>query len=364
VSKTRVIALQKWYATRARDLPWRRDGDLYSIWLSEIMLQQTQVATVIPYFLKFKARFPTVEDLAAATIDEVYSLWAGLGYYSRARNLHRGAQAIAARVQAGQGFPAGRQEWLEVPGVGPYTAGAICSIGLGQREPIVDGNVVRVMARLEALGEIDSKLSQVWALARAFVEVAEAEPRILNQALMELGATVCKPRQPLCGQCPVMKTCRGRVEWEKYPPRKPKPELRHVEEKRFVAVRVIRPEGRRGGGEPRLEVFLAQNAPGSQWREGLWDFPLAPPSVAKKASLALVGEFRSRYQVTIHKVQRDHQVLEVDASVRVSGGEWYAIDSLPGVPAPVKKALKQIQLQKGRVVVVTGASNSGQLALL
>lgn len=352
MSKTRVLALQDWYRERARDLPWRRDGKLngkdgdglYSIWLSEIMLQQTQVATVIPYYLKFKAAFPTVGDLAAASIDEVYALWAGLGYYSRARNLHRGAQAIAARVAAGAGFPSSREEWLEVPGVGPYTAGAICSIGLNQREPIVDGNVVRVLSRLEAIERVDAKATEIWTLARKMVEVREAEPRVLNQALMELGATVCKPRQPLCAECPVRRGCRGRDEWEKYPPKKAKPEIKRVEEKRWIAVRVV---------GNRLETLLTKNA-GTQWREGLWDFLSAPPSVSKK-NAALVGEFSAKYQVTIHKVRRDHQVLQLDSRTRVSGAEWYPIDALPGVPAPVKKALKQLKLDRGKIVLAGDA---------
>ncbi|MBS1958435.1 MAG: A/G-specific adenine glycosylase [Bdellovibrionales bacterium] len=349
VAASRVLKLQRWYLAQARDLPWRRDGEstdgkpgqhLYSIWLSEIMLQQTQVATVIPYYLKFKSKFPRVEDLAAATIDEVYAQWAGLGYYSRARNLHKGAQAIAARLRDGRGWPSTRVEWLAVPGVGPYTAGAICSIGLLQREPIVDGNVVRVLSRLDRIAAIDAKMSEIWSRARVLVESRGARPRDLNQALMELGATVCRPKNPSCLLCPVSVVCEGRDDPLSYPPAKKKAVVRAVSEKRFVVLRKVKAS---------FEVLLAQNDESSQWRAGLWDFPSTAPR--GQGSARLVSEFTSRYQVTVHKVSREHQVLLVGGRAgtcakSAADGTWFALNALPGVPATVRKALEKVRHEK------------------
>ena len=190
--------LSSWFKKNARVLPWRSNPIPYWVWLSEIMLQQTQVATVIPYFEKFIKKFPTVHDLAQASLDEVYSLWAGLGYYSRARNLHKGAVEMSRLIHEGKGFPKSRTEWLEIPGVGEYTAGAICSIALNQAEPIVDGNVVRVLSRVDAIRKLDLKKTKIWDIATELVQQKRVEPRILNQALMELGATICKPKNPKC----------------------------------------------------------------------------------------------------------------------------------------------------------------------
>lgn len=197
--------LLAWFDRHQRDLPWRRTRDAYAIWLSEVMLQQTQVQTVIPYWERFLARFPTVTSLAEAPLDDVLSLWRGLGYYSRARNLHRAAQEIAKR---GAALPRTAAELLELPGFGRYTAGAVASIAYGEPAPIVDGNVARVFARLFVIEGAPGDRERERALwARAEELVAGPRPGDWNQALMELGALICRPEAPACLLCPVREHC-------------------------------------------------------------------------------------------------------------------------------------------------------------
>jgi A/G-specific adenine glycosylase len=198
--------LLDWYDREAADLPWRRTRDPYLIWLSEIMLQQTQVETVIPYYERFLAAFPTVQKLAHASLDEILKCWEGLGYYSRARNLHRTAQ-IVTRQMDGE-FPTTAEELQQLPGIGRYTAGAIASIAFAERAPVLDGNVIRVFARLT---DLDTDVTQnaakarLWELAESWLPAERAGD--YNQAIMELGRTVCKPRNPLCHSCPIRIFC-------------------------------------------------------------------------------------------------------------------------------------------------------------
>lgn len=198
--------LLAWYDRAAADLPWRRTRDPYGIWLSEIMLQQTQVETVIPYYERFMQAFPTVKALADAPLGDVLKLWEGLGYYSRARNLHRAAQIITRDFNGA--FPTTADGLQQLPGVGRYTAGAIASIAFGQAAPVLDGNVIRVFARLTDL-EADvtqpAVKEQLWKLAESWL--SRERPGDYNQALMELGRTICKPRNPLCESCPVREHC-------------------------------------------------------------------------------------------------------------------------------------------------------------
>lgn len=200
--------LLAWYAASRRDLPWRRTRDPWAIWVSEIMLQQTRVATVVPYFERFMARFPTPLALAEATEDQVLAAWSGLGYYRRARMLHAGARKVALSAE----MPTDRDGLLELPGVGRYTAGAIASIAYGQPVGLVDGNVARVLARVFAIDEDIARGGRRIAEELADELVPSDEPGAFNQALMELGATVCTPRAPACGACPIAPTCRARAE--------------------------------------------------------------------------------------------------------------------------------------------------------
>ncbi len=201
-------SLLTWYARERRDLPWRRTRDPYSIWLSEVMLQQTRVDTVIPYYERFLARWPTVSALADAPIDDVLAAWSGLGYYRRARMLHAAARSIADVRE----FPRDAEGLARVKGIGRYTAGAVASIAYGEATPLVDGNVARVFARLFAI-EDDVRstkgIARLWALAEELVD--QGDPGAWNQALMELGATVCAPRDPRCLLCPAQTLCRARA---------------------------------------------------------------------------------------------------------------------------------------------------------
>ncbi|GAC1624899.1 MAG: A/G-specific adenine glycosylase [Candidatus Acidiferrum sp.] len=201
--------LLAWFGQFQRDLPWRRDKDPYRIWLSEIMLQQTRVAAAIPYFDRFLQHFPTIQALADAPQEEVLRLWSGLGYYSRARNLQKAAQQIVAR-HGGQ-FPANEDEALALPGIGNYTAAAILSIAYHKKLAVLDGNVARVLARLGAIRG-DLRESRRWQLLQqtANALLDPASPGDWNQAMMELGATLCTPRAPRCLLCPVSPFCQAR----------------------------------------------------------------------------------------------------------------------------------------------------------
>jgi A/G-specific adenine glycosylase len=215
VSRKTIQELQRdlldWYGGAKRSLPWRNHPDPYRVLVSELMLQQTQVQTVIPYFEKFMQRFPTIAVLAEASEEEVLRYWSGLGYYRRARSLHRAAKEVM--LCHGGKIPENREEILRLPGIGPYTAGAVLSIAYGLREPLVDGNVERVLARIFGI-EADLSSSQgkkaLWDLAESLVP--ESRPGDFNQALMELGATTCLPSQPRCPDCPLSRKCTARRE--------------------------------------------------------------------------------------------------------------------------------------------------------
>lgn len=302
------------------------------------MLQQTQVISVIPYFEKFVARFPSVEALASASVDDVMLYWAGLGYYSRARNIHRAAQAIVARGD----FPRDRAAWLEMPGVGDYTAGAILSIALNRPEAILDGNVERVLSRLRrvtrARGDSPYK-ERLWRLSRVFVERGAGKgvrPSVLNQALMELGATVCTPKKPKCLLCPVASICRAREagEQESFPPKKkPKEWLAISEEVHCVF-----------SGDGRM--LLRQREAG-EWRAGLWDFLSEAPA---DLSLERVGSVRTKLVVTRHKITRTAHVwmmprlLKAAERALPAAGRWIsAVQPEVGVGSSLQKTLKQIR---------------------
>jgi len=253
--------LLAWYRAARRPLPWRESRDAYRVWVSEVMLQQTRVETVLDYWTRFVARFPNVEALAAGELDEVLALWSGLGYYSRARALHAAAKVIA--LEHDGRFPMTRREALALPGVGPYTAGAVLSIAYGLSEPLVDGNVIRVLCRLFAIEGDPAKgaaKAEVWRIADELVPREESAGD-WNQGLMELGATVCTARSPRCGECPVAERCAAlasdRVE-----------ELPHLAARRAplevrLHVLLIRRNGR----------LLLEQRPASGRMAGLWQLP-------------------------------------------------------------------------------------------
>jgi A/G-specific adenine glycosylase len=278
-----VEPLVRWYARARRDLPWRGSRDPYCVWVSEIMLQQTQVERVRDYFTRFTARFPTVEALARAREAEVLKAWEGLGYYRRARQLHAAARVIVA--DHGGRFPRTVVELRRLPGIGRYTAGAIASIAFGVRAPIVEANSRRVLARLVghaapvggAAGD-----EPLWEVAERLVPARR--PGIFNQALMDLGAGVCTPERPLCGRCPLAGACAARRSGRvaEIPAALPRRAARLVRETAVVE--------RRAG-----RVLLERRGPG-EWWEGLWDFPRVgrPPRGRRLGTVA--------YTVTHHKV--------------------------------------------------------------
>lgn len=264
--------LQAWFRRNARDLPWRRDRDPYAVWISEIMLQQTQVAAVKPYFERFLARLPTIAALAEADEEEVMRLWEGLGYYRRARQLHQAAQRIVA--EHGGVFPRDPEAVRRLPGIGRYTAGAILSIAFDAREPILEANTLRLFSRLLAYRGVPTSTEGtrlLWSMAEAVLP--RRATGLFNQALMELGSLVCLARTPRCDDCPAALLCRARAQRleTQLPPPKAKP---RVESCREAAVVVLR----------RGRVLLRKRAHGERWA-GLWDFPRFPVQAPRDADL-------------------------------------------------------------------------------
>jgi A/G-specific adenine glycosylase len=252
--------LLAWYRRNARQLPWRETRDPYQIWVSEVMLQQTLVATVTAYFPRFVARFPTIAALAAAPEEEVLKLWEGLGYYRRARQLHRAAQVI--RDEHGGEFPRQIEAARRLPGIGRYTAGAVLSIAHDDRHPILEANTIRLFARLAAYrGDVRAAAGQqaLWSIAEALLPKSASGE--LNQALMELGSQVCTPRDPGCDVCPVAALCPTRAQGltASIPAAQAKTQITAVQEAALLVQR-----GKR--------VLLVRREPGERWA-GLWDFP-------------------------------------------------------------------------------------------
>lgn len=255
--------LKSWYAKRARDLPWRNIGEPYRVWISEIMLQQTTVTTVIPYFERFIKRFPTVHKLAEAEQDEVLRHWEGLGYYSRARNIHKTAKLLVE--QSDGEFPQTTEELIALPGIGRYTAGAIMSFAFDRPGAIVEANTLRLYSRLLCLEENPRATRGqkiLWAFAEHLLPRKNIGP--FNQSLMDLGATVCKPAEPDCPACPLLPHCQAAQSGRQHeiPIAEPKPEITNVME---VSV-AIRHEDR----------FLLRRYPEGQRWAGLWDFVRFP----------------------------------------------------------------------------------------
>jgi len=280
------LGLLDWFAASARDLPWRRTLDPYHVWLSEIMLQQTQMERGVAYFERFVERFPDVASLDAASEDEVLKLWEGLGYYSRARNLRCAARVLMDRH--GGIFPCDPAAIRALPGVGPYTAGAIASVAFNLPLPAVDANVLRVFARLLDIDEPVSTPAVKRRIEAAAEELlAPGQSRAFNQALMELGALVCLPRTPKCGGCPVAAHCLGlaRGTAQARPVLKPAPAVIRID----MACGVLCCQGR---------IFIQKRRQGDVW-PGLWEFPGGVMEQGETPEETLVREYREETELRV-----------------------------------------------------------------
>ncbi len=368
LSKPPIIteAIQQWHASHGRhDLPWQASSHAYPVWLSEIMLQQTQVATVIPYFNRFIKQFPTVHSLAAAPIDEVLHLWTGLGYYARARNLHKAAQMVVEQF-AGE-FPTTIEDMLLLPGIGKSTAGAILAFSTKQRHAILDGNVKRVLSRVygvEGWYGVRAVADQLWTLAEA--NTPQENVDVYTQAIMDFGATHCTRAQAQCHSCPLATRC---VAWQsqrvnELPHGKPK-QTKPVKSTRMLFV-----------SNSQNEILLQRNPPTGIWG-GLW----CPPQIAEGSQFAegsqlaegslsadgstLVGQTVEilglnliiTKEHNIHRHTFSHYHLDIQPlSARISDNSqalaespaqmWYNTEQPPavGLAAPVKKMLAELKL--------------------
>ncbi|RTZ71274.1 MAG: A/G-specific adenine glycosylase [Gammaproteobacteria bacterium] len=335
----------EWFHHHGRkDLPWQQDPTPYRVWISEIMLQQTRVATVIPYYEAFMARFPTVEALAAADEDEVLHHWSGLGYYARARNLHKAARLI--RSQHRGRFPQDLDQVMTLPGIGRSTAGAILSLSLGQHHAILDGNVKRVLARhfaVEGWPGHSATAKRLWALSEALTPRDSAAP--YNQSMMDLGATLCTRRRPDCPACPLAGSCMAHAQGteERYPSPRPTRKL----PQREVQMLLIR--------DPEGAILLEKRPPAGIWG-GLWSFPELTPGenehVWRKRLGAAIGSTRelpsrkhafSHFQLIIHPWLF---LLEKPGSTVLDGDRlvWYkpGHNTIGGLAAPVQSLLQEI----------------------
>ncbi len=296
--------LLSWYRANRRDLPWRRTRDPYAIWVSELMLQQTRVETVIPYYERFLARFPDVASLADGQLEDVLTLWTGLGYYSRARNLHRAAQLLV-REHAGE-LPDDAKTLRTLPGVGRYTAGAVASIAFDRPEPIVDGNVMRVLTRLHGIdGDVRTAAvgQRLWREAEALAK--GRSPGDVNQALMELGAMLCTPRAPRCPSCPWVSFCRAHREGnaEALPVKSPKAAPRDI-----VAV---------AGVVERRGRWLTVQRPAEGLLGGMWELPGGDVLPDEEPASAIARTLRESVGLSVPGAESVGQVKHVFSHLRL-----------------------------------------------
>lgn len=293
-------SLFQWYKKFHRDLPWRKNPSPYKIWVSEIMLQQTQVKNVVSYYQRFLKRFPDLKSLSKSSESEILQYWSGLGYYQRARNMLKTAKIVMQ--EHGGNFPEKREELLKLPGIGHYTAGAILSIAYNRPEPILDGNVRRVLSRFFLL-----KTDQdCWKSSGQILLEAAAQkinPSEFNQSLMEIGALVCLPKNPSCGRCPLETKCKARQKnlQSLFPEttRKPQPV------KRFFALLVLYRTDKNG----ELEFLIRKRSRRQRWLKLMWEFPMIPiyrkPSSEKKTEFLnfLKKKFQKKLNQKIHEMQ-------------------------------------------------------------
>lgn len=333
--------LLNWYKKSARDLPWRKNKDPYKIWVSEIMLQQTQVDTVIPYYQKWLKRFPTLQLLAKAPQSEVMKYWAGLGYYRRARFLHQAAQHIVKNLKGK--FPQSAETLRKLPGIGRYTAGAIASIAFGEKTPILDGNVIRILTRLNAIKKdisLTKTQKQLWQIAESILPNKNIGD--FNQALMELGATVCFPDHPDCSSCPVTNLCQALAlkRQTDFPVNHRKEKI----EKKKTFAMIFRKSD---------SVLIQKQSDRDRWG-GLWTFPhwdsedemLEESGLDNKdlKSRLSVSHGFTKYQVTLN-VYETLQTANMDGKLGEKSKKWVRISDLEhfAFPSPHQKIVKDLR---------------------
>lgn len=322
-------ALKKWFLNGKRDLPWRENPTSYRVWVSEVMLQQTQVAVVIGYFERWMARFPTIQSLAESPLDEVIKLWEGLGYYSRARNLHAGAKYVLEHFNGE--LPSSQESLSRIKGLGPYTIGAIRSFAFHQKTPAVDGNVIRVLSRYFGIEDDISKprtVREIWALAGQILP--DDEPWIVNEALIELGATLCN-RKAKCQGCPLRSSCKayqlGKTELLPYKSAKIKTEYL------YRAVAILKSQGR----------FLVRRGQKGEIMSDLHEFPYFDISIDGIEQSQLTHRIHKEFNLradfvdnfpsvnqsfTKYRVRLDPVIFETECCSEIIGYEWLSLEQL------------------------------------
>lgn len=317
------------HAKHARPLPWRKNKDPYRIWLSEIMLQQTTVATVIDYYHKFLHTFPNLKSLATATEEEVMHLWQGLGYYSRARNLHKCAKVV---LQTHNGaFPQTQEELIKLPGIGPYTSAAISAIAFNQPSTVVDGNVERVISRLFCIETpLPESKKEINTLTAALTSKTQAGD--FAEAMMDLGATICTPKAPKCGICPVASMCQGKTMAEAYPKKSPK---KAIPKKAGEAYIITNSQG---------QIYL-EKRPEKGLLANLWQVPNKggltggnplPRGLKKGASLGKITHTFTHFSL-------EWEIFTATAEEKSKKENFYDLKNLPPTPTLIKKVLAKIK---------------------
>ena len=346
-----VRALLGWFSKNARVLPWRKTSDPYAIWISEIMLQQTQVKTVVPYWERWMRELPTLESLAKAKPEKILKLWEGLGYYTRARNLQNAAKMICAKH--GGKFPDHFDDVLALPGIGRYTAGAVCSIAFNQPTPVLDGNVIRVLTRVFGIAgnPRDKKTNeQLWNLAEQLVSNSKLKTQnlklscsFLNQSLMELGALICTPRQPKCPLCPLQKNCIAFR--ENRTDRLPDLENRAEPTKRNFAAFIVEMKGR----------FFVRQRPAKVVNAHLWEFP----NVETTGTRSFSGDeffhfppadppwFTIKHSITRYRISLAVFRAALRSERKISDGKWLRVSELRKLAftSAHRKILNRVELE-------------------
>lgn len=329
-----VKPLLDWYQKNKRTMPWRKTSDPYRIWISEIMLQQTRVDTVIPYYNRFMDAFPAIGDLADADQQQVLKIWEGLGYYSRARNMHYAAKDVVTRLKGE--FPANYSQLLKLKGIGPYTAAAISSIAFNEKQAVVDGNVIRVLSRYYGIEE-DVRKTSVKKGIQQFADeiIPDGEPGDFNQAVMELGATVCTPKNPECSRCPLSSYCvaYNSAQTETIPYKSPKKKVPHHQ----IGVGMITDLNRR---------MLIALRPDDAMLGGLWEFPGGKQKKEESIENTVQRELKEELGVEVNVNDKFMQLKHAYSHFKITlHAYWCTIES--GTPAPnSSNGLKWVSLEE------------------